>query len=552
MNRVVPKNLPEALAGTSEERKKWLNALHKELKSCIKRGVFKQANIDQRAQSNLKPLKSKIHLDIKSNGTYKCRWVACGYNQRYGSDYNETFSPTAQTKSIYTLLHIAGVKNLEIYTLDVGNAYLESELDIPLLMRPPKDLIEVLDLDPEIILEIKKGLYGLKQSGRLWYDHIVKILHKFNFVSSLYDPCIFIYTKTKLIDGLEQNYYLYLALYVDDLLVVGENLADMDEFVDFLRKELNEVKVNKNTDISFEYLGLTIKRNRKDKLIRISQFEYIKSVLVTYLPRDATTSTYPLDPLFLNRISEITEKTILEPIYDLLGSLRFIADRSRPDLLFTVNTLSRYMHAPSPEVLTEAIRTMKYLKETIEYELVFGGNDIFLYAMTDASFIHTGDCRSQSGYIIFLGIKSGAISTYSHKAESVALSSTQSETDALVEGIKEITWFHGFIESLNIGLPKPTLILVDNKPLEILSKDGNHIKKSKHFIIKTAYIKEEQQLGNIYVEHIEGIHNTADITTKGLQGSLLYKHTAGILGHYLVFDLFHEDPELTLIEESEE
>jgi hypothetical protein len=141
-----------------------------------------------------------------------------------------------------------------------------------------------------------------------------------------------------------------------------------------------------------------------------------------------------------------------------------------------------------------------------------------------------------------LSSDTGAICSYSKRADSVALSSTQSEADALVEAIKEITWIQGLIESMLVEISKPVLILVDNKPVVTLAGEGNHIKKSKHFIIKTHYIKESQKHGNVIIQHIKGVDNHADIFTyQGLKGTLLHNHTAGILGNYDIES--HEEQE---------
>jgi hypothetical protein len=157
--------------------------------------------------------------------------------------------------------------------------------------------------------------------------------------------------------------------------------------------------------------------------------------------------------------------------------------------------------------------------------------------MSDASFAQAGGSKSQLGYIIKLGLHSAPVFSYSHKAESVSLSSTQSEADALVECLKDTSWFYGFLMSIKINTSLPVLILVDNKGVTILAQDGNHLKRSRHFVIKTAYIKEQQELGIVNIQYVSGVDNTSDILTKALSGYLLRRHTAGILGHDLVEDV---------------
>ena len=63
------------------------------------------------------------------------------------------------------------------------------------------------------------------------------------------------------------------------------------------------------------------------------------------------------------------------------------------------------------------------------------------------------------------------------------------------------------------------------------SWEGNHINKSKHFVVKTAYVKEQVKDGIVMIHHVAGVDNCTDIYTKPLSGYLLVKHTNTILGY---------------------
>jgi len=90
--------------------------------------------------------------------------------------------------------------------------------------------------------------------------------------------------------------------------------------------------------------------------------------------------------------------------------------------------------------------------------------------------------------------------------------------------------FRGFLESIGIEVKHPTKTFCDNSPAVTLTHDGNHLKRSKHYVVRTAFLKEQVEIGVIEVEHIKGILNHADLLTKALSGRLLRAHTAGILG----------------------
>jgi hypothetical protein len=178
------------------------------------------------------------------------------------------------------------------------------------------------------------------------------------------------------------------------------------------------------------------------------------------------------------------------------------------------------------------VRTLlKYINGTKDLCLIVGGEEALeLFGMTDASFVQDQDCKSQLGYAIYLSRNSGAVYCSSVKNSLVSLSSTQSEVDALVGLVKEILWFQGFLESIGIQIDAPSTVWCDNSPAVTLTKDGNNLKRSKHFVVKTCWLKEQVEVGTVLVEHIAGVENHADILTKALSGHLLRKHTAGVLG----------------------
>ena len=358
-NKNVPKNMKSALEGPDKDQ--WIAAINKEISSCLDRGTFCKPDLNESIIS--KPMKSKILLDIKDDGTYKARWVACGYSQQFGIDYDETFSPAAQFKSVLTILQITATQDLELIVIDIGNAFLESTLDKPLYVNPPKDLCDLLDVD-ETTLKILKGLYGLKQAGKLWYDLLKKLLIDYGFTFTIYDPCVFIYTN--------DNESIRLCIHVDDILIVGKNLDSMKKLITYLERKLEKVKYKINP-VNFTYLGINIKRDRSSNLISLSQQSYAQKIVDSYLPEDSLTSIYPLN------MDNIKDGKALDPennpIYKIMGQLRYLADRTRSDLLYPVNYLSRFMHAPSSALTEEVFRLIRYLKHTINHELVLGGKE---------------------------------------------------------------------------------------------------------------------------------------------------------------------------------
>jgi hypothetical protein len=513
-NTITPKSIREALEGP--DRKRWLESMHAELRAQIKLGTFRELDRLKGRRNGNKPVKMKFVFKIKNDGRYKTRLVACGYSQKYGIDYMETYSPTVTFKSVLTLLHIACHNGWYITTCDVGNAYLESNLDIKQIAEIPRQFTEYIGVDP-IQVEIVKALYGLKQSGKLWNDLIIKILKKYGFISNNADPCILSYK-----DG---NDIIHIAVYVDDLLIVSSSTEVKNKLIEHLLNNVETLTIHDDDELQF--LGIDIEYDRVNSKAYLSQERYATEIIEDYLPDNSVVSSYPIS----NEDLEKGAKGSFPYMQEIIGKIRYLADRTRPDLLYPLSYLSRYLQSPSENVMLEVVRLLTYIKGTLNHQLIIGSKQkISLVGISDASFSMVNDCKSQLGYCIFLSDDSGAVSNKSCKASTVTISSTQSEVYAAIEVIKEILWFRELLTNLFISVEDPTLILIDNKPTVILGTEGNNMNRSKHFLNKTMFIREQVDLRNILLKHLPGLKNHSDLHTKILRGHQLRTHTEGILG----------------------
>jgi hypothetical protein len=149
-------------------------------------------------------IKSKFVFDLKFNhdGTinkYKARWVARGFTQRHGIDYEETFAPTLALMSVRTIIAMAAARGKTLYQVDIPTAFIRSELiDEEIIIEPPEvpaELLSILHNDqfyicsPDEILLLVKALYGLKQSPRVWFGNISSTLNRVGFEQSTSDRC---------------------------------------------------------------------------------------------------------------------------------------------------------------------------------------------------------------------------------------------------------------------------------------------------------------------------------------------------------------------------
>ncbi|KAI3506492.1 hypothetical protein L1887_28853 [Cichorium endivia] len=213
---------------------KWKEAMQAELTSLNKRKVFGPIIL---TPGDVKPLGYRWIFVRKRNEKdeivrYKDRLVAQGFAQRPGIDYEETYSPVMDATTFRYLISLAVSENLQMRLMDVFTAYLYGYLDSNISMKIPEGLKmpEALNSKPKQMYSIKlqRSLYGLKRSGRMWYNRLSDYLTSKGYKNNAICPCVF--TK-KTTAG-----YVIIAVYVDDLNIIGTN-KEILEVIELLKKE---------------------------------------------------------------------------------------------------------------------------------------------------------------------------------------------------------------------------------------------------------------------------------------------------------------------------
>ncbi|KAK9693684.1 Reverse transcriptase (RNA-dependent DNA polymerase) [Popillia japonica] len=205
------------------------------------------------------------------------------------------------------------------------------------------------------------------------------------------DKCVFFTT----IEGID----CYVALYVDDALILCESTKIIDEIVQELRQNF-EITIGDGTF----FCGLEIQRNREKKEIFINQSAYINRILHKFNMNECKPISVPCaigvplhngqSPQDSDEKNEMSNK----PYREAVGSLMFAATVSRPDIMFAVNQVSRFLNNPGREHWCAVKRILKYLQGTKNIGIRYNG-DLQLTIYSDADF--AGDCdtrRSTTGY----------------------------------------------------------------------------------------------------------------------------------------------------------
>jgi hypothetical protein len=119
---------------------------------------------------------------------HKARLVARGFTQISGIDYNEAhlYAPVMRLESFRVLLSIAAWFDLDLQQFDVSAAYLHGEIDGEVYMEPPPG-----HEDGDSVWKLLKGLYGLKQAGRIWHERLKADMEELGYVQCQRDHAVF-------------------------------------------------------------------------------------------------------------------------------------------------------------------------------------------------------------------------------------------------------------------------------------------------------------------------------------------------------------------------
>ncbi len=136
-----------------------------------------------------------LKSDIDGSDKYKARYVAKGYSQKPGTDYEETFSPTADMTSVRVIMQKAAQEDLVLHQMDVKTAYLHAPIDCELYIEQPEGYEKKSETGEKLVCKLQKSLYGLKQSGRNWNAMLHTWVTENGFVQNPADHCVYIREK---------------------------------------------------------------------------------------------------------------------------------------------------------------------------------------------------------------------------------------------------------------------------------------------------------------------------------------------------------------------
>ena len=290
---IEPKNYNQMMKRNEDERSKWLEGCHDEKLNFFKREVLEIIPISSVPKGRTL-IGSKWVFKRKRNGAYRSRLVALGYSQIKYQDYIDTFSPTVSESTIRICIVIWIIFDLDVDQIDIENAFLEGELkpDEIMYMKAPQGF----GLHKQQCVKIKKGMYGLKNTGRIYYftmrDHLCSPEGGFKVCPT--DQGLF-YKHGK-------RHIILIIVHVDDSIVFG-NKDDIKEVIEHLERRFT-VKTEGGLN---NFLGCKIIMSEKKDECWLLQPHLLKSLKRKYA-NELSKMRLPMTPgtpgLVLHKLKE--------------------------------------------------------------------------------------------------------------------------------------------------------------------------------------------------------------------------------------------------------
>ncbi|GJX01918.1 putative RNA-directed DNA polymerase, partial [Tanacetum coccineum] len=339
------------------------------------------------------------------------RYVVKGYNQKEGIDYEETFSHVVKIIIVRCILSLSMQYDWPIFQLDINNAFLYD------------DLVE------DVYMSVLEG----------YFDKVDKRVCE--LVKSL-------------------------LVYVDDIVITGNDLNEIDKVKEFLKskfmiKDLGKLKY---------FLGIEVLKNENGLVL--TQRKYCLELLCEFGMLACKPCKTPIK-VKINKVAKTTDVVSDEALVGitnyqkLVGKLIYLT-HTRPDISYAVHVLN----------WAKCKITRKYV----------------------------------TGYSVFLG--NSLVSWKSKKQSVLAKSSAEAEYRAMNTVTCEVIWIMKILNELNVKVSLPVTVNCDNSSAIQIASVFHE--RTKHFKIELFFLREKVAVGIIKIVKVKSEDNVADIFTKGL------------------------------------
>ena len=446
----------------------------------------------------------------------KSRLCARGFTQVI-EDADTIFASTPSLTTMKCLLTLALSLNWTITAGDVSTAFLHAPLEDDIYVTPPPEYYP----QGGVLWKLKKAMYGLKNSPKLWQDHFASTLESLGYERMKTDPNLYHNTTTG----------SYVLAYVDDLLFLGPEATNNSAVKAIQSKLLLKVTGTLTPDTPINFLGRRITHNGDSIALQMDP-TYIDKILeehnMSNIKPATTTGTHTIKrpddgdtPLSTEDHSLFRRST---------GKILWLA-HIRTDIQFATKELSRALSSPTNEDMAKLKHLLRYLAGTKNYalhlrptlQLSSTNSSLDLDVYCDSDWAGCSKTRkSTSGVVVHL--LGTTVFTCSRTQATVALSSGEAELYAIGLGIQEALYIKSLITEAKLAKLVNVTCHTDSTAGKSMATRYGLGKKTKHIDLRYLYMQDLVASGMLTLKKIGTDENVSDLLTKYLSAETTSKH----------------------------
>ncbi|MBW0474784.1 hypothetical protein O181_014499 [Austropuccinia psidii MF-1] len=284
---------------------------------------------------------------------HKAWWVVFGNHKEHLLHYFDTWASVGRNEILKTILSLVVNLDFIAYQFDIETAFLHGSMDAVVYVEQVKFYKEAEK--ESWVWCLNKSLYGTKQAPRMWEVKLTDVLISLNLIRLVLDESLFI----------TKNFSLMLHIHVDDGSLIGKSEKIILKFLEDLNSKL-KLQFQKQPNQHFGYTLIW----KKDKIL-INQSDLIEK-------RFKNTDMLLCKPVqkscngnFLQDIEEKSKFVKLTEYQQAVILSNRLSQNTRPDIMFTINQLSRFSTCPTFKHWTALEHLLIYLKGTSKFNLIY-------------------------------------------------------------------------------------------------------------------------------------------------------------------------------------
>ena len=532
----VPRTPTEAKALDEKNgNTRWQDAMALEIQQLQEYDTFQDLGRGAAAPTGYKKIRCHFVFAVKHDGRHKARLVAGGHLTDVPLE--SVYSGVVSLQSLRLVIFLAELNGLQLYSADIGNAYLEAKT------KEKVYIVADTGFGPLAghTLVIHKALYGLRTSGLRWHERFADTLRDMGFTQSRADPDVWMRKG--------ENCYEYIAVYVDDLCIAALDPADI---LHKLKAKYN-YKLKGDGPLSF-HLGCDFKRD-PDGTLHFGPEKYIQKILKSYVqrfgeePREATSPLVKNDHPEIDDTPEVTDPNMIQSYQSMIGELQWAITLCRFDIFTAVMTMSRFRAAPRHGHIDRVKRIYGYLAkfpngsirvrtekpdysalDDPEYDWMYSvygdvkellpdnapeplGKHVVTTTYVDANLYHdlvTG--RAATG-ILHL-VNGTPMGWYSKRQDTVETATYGSELVAARIATEQIIALRTTLRYLGVPICSKSYMFGDNQSVVTSSTVPHSSLNKRHNALSYHRVREAIAAKILGFHHIDGKINPADVLTK--------------------------------------